>query len=250
MNMTMLRLSNVCLKNIVVSKVFLIGCMTCIVYSLLWILVVSPSSFLLVDYMEEVERLIVIFAIYASSLVLQNDITSNVTKVLFTGTLTRTQVMLSKLLTLIGLGLVFFMLAKLIYVIMYLFKFRSISVSEFWSGIGWEDAAFYVVAILWFGCLFLLLVSLLYRFQKVILYIMLFLILVQYLNAMIVAFVARGAGTLDLPTLLLVYTKLPLYLSSEIALMGPSLQNVTLLIGYGAVCFLLAVLVIRRREIK
>lgn len=118
-----IKISNASLKNILNSKLVLIGVILCIFYSLLWIQVISPQSYIYSDYIFEFNRLFYVLILYCSSLVITQDIQFNTTKILFTGIFSRKLIIVSKAISLIGLGVVFTLIAEINALLLYMFGF-------------------------------------------------------------------------------------------------------------------------------
>ncbi|WP_250672963.1 hypothetical protein LZ906_016195 (plasmid) [Paraclostridium ghonii] len=112
MNKT-LKLSWLTFKNVVLSPSSIFSIIISFGYSFLWIFIVRSKSFSVVDFTSEYFRFLYIIILYFSFKIMGEDVKNNAIKTLFTGNLTRVQVVNTKIISLVLIGVFFSILGEI-----------------------------------------------------------------------------------------------------------------------------------------
>lgn len=112
MNKT-LKLSWLTFKNVVLSPSSIFSIIIGFGYSFLWIFLVRPTSFLVVDFTSQYFRFLYIVILYFCFKIIGEDVKNNAIKTLFTGNLTRVQVVNTKIISLLLIGVFFSILGEI-----------------------------------------------------------------------------------------------------------------------------------------
>ncbi|EQB90398.1 ABC-type transport system involved in multi-copper enzyme maturation permease subunit [Clostridium punense] len=241
------KISYLNVKNIVRSKEMLIGIIAAYGYSMLWILFVHPPKYGLNEYGFEFSRFLYVIILYASVSILRNDIRWNTTKTIFTGIYSRVEIMVSKAISLILLGGVFYILAEINNVLATMVLFNKIGFSSFLTFNHLQLFISYISITLAMGSLMLLIVSLKFNDKKSILFYILFLSMVNFYTAAIVVLTTTKP---ELVETFSSYMKTPFYnvvaMSQGIITLESVVINFLWSVGFLVISFF----VISKREIK
>lgn len=112
MNKT-LKISWLTFKNVVLSPSSIFSIIISFGYSFLWIFLVRPKSYLVVDFTSEYFRFLYIVILYFCFKIIGEDVKNNAIKTLFTGNLTRVQVVNTKIISLLLIGVFFSILGEI-----------------------------------------------------------------------------------------------------------------------------------------
>lgn len=241
------KISYLNVKNIVKSKEMLIGVIAAYCYSMLWIIFVHPPKYGLNEYGFEFSRFLYVIILYASVSILRNDIRWNTTKTIFTGIYSRVEIMISKAISLILLGIVFYIFAEINNVLATVALFNKIGFSGFLTFNHLQLFISYISITLAMGSLMLLIVSLKFNDKKSILFYILFLSMVNFYTAAIVVLTTNKP---ELVETFSSYMKTPFYnvvaMSQGIITLESVVINFLWAIGF----LVLSFFVISKREIK
>lgn len=130
MNKT-LKLSWLTFKNIILSPSSIFGILISFAYSFLWIFIANPISFNILDFSSEYFRLLYIVILYFSFKIIGEDVKNNAIKTLFAGNLTRVQVVNTKIITLLLIGIFFSILGEFNNLVVALAHFNKFGISAF-----------------------------------------------------------------------------------------------------------------------
>lgn len=241
------KISYLNVKNIVKSKEMLIGVIAAYCYSMLWILFVHPPKYGLNEYGFEFSRFLYVIILYASVSILRNDIRWNTTKTIFTGIYSRIEIMVSKAISLILLGIVFYIFAEINNVLAAMILFNKIGFSSFLTFNHLRLFISYISITVAMGSLMILIVSLKFNDKKSILFYILFLSMVNFYTAAIVVLTTTKPELIETFSS---YMKTPFY---NVVAMSQGIINLeSVLINFlWAIGFLvLSFFVINKREIK
>lgn len=241
------KISYLNVKNIVKSKEMLIGIIAAYGYSMLWILFVHPSKYGLNEYGFEFSRFLYVIILYASVSILRNDIRWNTTKTIFTGIYSRVEIMVSKAISLILLGGVFYILAEINNILATMILFNKFGFSSFLNFNHLQLFISYISITFTMGSLMLLIVSLKFNDKKSILFYILFLSMVNFYTAAIVVLTTNKP---ELVETFSSYMKTPFYnvvaMSQGIINLESVVINFLWAVGFLVISFF----VISKREIK
>lgn len=241
------KISYLNVKNVVKSKEMLIGVIAAYCYSMLWILFVHPPKYGLNEYGFEFSRFLYVIILYASVSILRNDIRWNTTKTIFTGIYSRAEIMISKAISLILLGIVFYILAEINNILATVVLFNKIGFSSFSTFNHMQLFISYISITLTMGSLMLLIVSLKFNDKKSILFYILFLSMVNFYTAAIVVLTTNKP---ELVETFSSYMKTPFYnvvaMSQGIINLESVVINFLWAVGFLVISFF----VISKREIK
>lgn len=241
------KISYLNVKNVVKSKEMLIGVIAAYCYSMLWILFVHPPKYGLNEYGFEFSRFLYVIILYASVSILRNDIRWNTTKTIFTGIYSRVEIMVSKAISLILLGIVFYIFAEINNVLATVVLFNKIGFSSFLTFNHMQLFISYISITLTMGSLMLLIVSLKFNDKKSILFYILFLSMVNFYTAAIVVLTTNKP---ELVETFSSYMKTPFYnvvaMSQGIINLESVVINFLWAVGFLVISFF----VISKREIK
>lgn len=108
-----IRLTNIDFKNIIKTKGFWISVLIALFYVSIWISR-KPKSFSAENYQFEFFRVVLFILIYYSSAILSKEFKFGTAKALFTGTFTRVEILIEKLLVIMELGVFFGLFSRLL----------------------------------------------------------------------------------------------------------------------------------------
>ena len=118
-------------KNTILSKKSIMGIAISFIYSLLWIFIVHPDKFGIVNFTTEYFKLLYILIIYLSFQLVDFDVKNNILINLFTGVFSRLQIIMSKLISLIFMGIYFAFIGELNNLFVSIASPKSFGISKF-----------------------------------------------------------------------------------------------------------------------
>lgn len=234
-------------KNVIYSRNFMFCIIGAFAYSMFWFLGVHPKLYGLREYTFEFTRFLYVVMLYASTLIFQNDIKSNTVKTLFTGIYTRTEIMISKAISLILLGGVFAIIVEINNLFISLCSYKKIGIKGFLSLNHVEIFITYIGIVFSMGWLLLLIVSVMFKEKKRILAYILILATMNFFNSGIIALISRKP---EIAQKFSTYIKTPFYKASELMVGEFYMNGLLTLIVCGMIFFILSALVMNNREIR
>ncbi|WP_251861144.1 hypothetical protein [Clostridium sp. Marseille-Q2269] len=237
-------------KNIIHSKKFLFGIIAAFAYSMLWVLIglfVHPLTPRLELYASEIGRFLYLIILYVSVSMLRSDIKLNTVKTVFTGIFTRIEIMISKAISLIIWGIIFFLIIEINNVLVSCILHKGIGISGFLSFNHLQLFVTYIVITFTMGSLMLLIISLIFNDKKSILFYMVFFSMVNFYTAAIPILVKRKP---EMAEKFFIYMKTPFYNVVDLAQGNLNINTVLINILWGVIFFGFSMFIINRREIK
>ncbi|MPN32383.1 hypothetical protein SDC9_179861 [bioreactor metagenome] len=225
----------------------LIGLIAAYCYSMLWILFVHPPKYGLNEYGFEFSRFLYVIILYASVSILRNDIRWNTTKTIFTGIYSRVEIMVSKAISLILLGVVFYILAEINNILATMVLFNKIGFSGFLTFNHLQLFISYISITFTMGSLMLLIASLKFNDKKSILFYILFLSMVNFYTAAIVVLTTNKP---ELVETFSSYMKTPFYNVVAMSQGIINLESVVINFLWSVGFLVISFFVISKREIK
>jgi len=241
------KISYLNVKNIIKSKEMLIGVIAAYGYSMLRILFVHPPKYGLNEYGFEFSRFLYVIILYASVSILRNDIRWNTTKTIFTGIYSRVEIMVSKAISLILLGGVFYIFAEINNVLATMVLFNKIGFSGFLTFNHLQLFISYISITFTMGSLMLLIASLKFNDKKFILFYILFLSMVNFYTAAIVVLTTNKP---ELVETFSSYMKTPFYNVVAMSQGIIDLESVVINFLWSVGFLVISFFVISKREIK
>lgn len=243
----LLTISYLNVKNAVRSKKFLLGIVAAFAYSMLWILIVHPPKYGLDGYDFEFGRLLYLIMLYEAVSVLRNDIKFNTTKAVFTGIYSRIEIMISKGISLILFGFVFYILVEINNILASIILYKKIGIAGFLAFNHLHLLIIYVAITFTMGSLMLLIASIMFNESKSILFFIVFLSMINFYTAGITTLVMRNP---EIAPKLSVFMKTPFYNVVMLTQGEFSFQAVLINVLWAVIFFLSSTLIINIREIK
>lgn len=118
-------------KNSILSKKSMLAVAGSFMYSFLWIFLIKPEKFGIFNYTTEYFKLLYVVIVYLSFQLLEEEVKNNILVTLFTGVFTRVQIIISKFISLIFLGIYFAFIGELNNLIVCKFAENGFGISEF-----------------------------------------------------------------------------------------------------------------------
>jgi ABC-2 type transport system permease protein len=250
----LLKVSYLSVKNIVRSRESLLLLIAAFAYSIMWVILVnirSMKSFGLIDHTCEFGRFLFVAILYISASILRNDIRANATKTLFTGVFTRSQIMLSKIISLIMLSVFISIIVEINSLLVAILSPNKIGISGFLSINHLQVIITYSVVTFSMGALMIFIMSIIFSEKKSILFIILILSALNFYNA---AFVTMASREPLFAEKISIYAKTPFYIwtDSTMALTTGilNIQQLLIAVVYGVGFSVLSIFIINKREIK
>lgn len=243
----LMKISWLNVKNVIYSKEFILGMLAAFAYSLLWILFVHPTMYRLPEYDFEFGRFVYVIILYAAVSILRNDIKSNSAKTVFTGIFGRTEIMISKCIGLIMLGLIFSVLFEIDNILTACILYKKIGISGFMALNHPQLFVTYIVITLSMGSLMVLIVALMFSEKKSILFFIVIFSMVNFYSSAITTLIGvhpEAASNFS------VYMKTPFYNTIWLMQGNFGLQPILINLVWTVLLYGLAVFVINKREIK
>jgi hypothetical protein len=229
------------------SRIFLFAIACSFAYPLLWVFAV-PKKFPLGLYCCEMGRFMYVIILYAAASLLRDDIRNNTTKTVFTGIFSRTQIMISKAISLVIWGFVFALLLEINNAAVSAILHKTIGINGFLSVDHLQLFINYIVIAFSMGSLMLLIVSIAFNDNKNILFYILMLGMVNFFTSAIVTMVHRQP---EMKTKFAFYMATPFYNAVELAAGWDfNAQAILTSVLWGLAFMTIATLIINRREIK
>lgn len=247
----MLKLALFNVKNIVRSKPFKYLIIAGFLFSLMLLIAGQSRSFALETYVIYFGRFLYNVILYASLSVMRNDIIADTIKTLFTGIFSRTKIMMSKLLSLIILGIIFSLIIELDGLLLSILDWRKIGVIEFLKLPHFKIILTYVVITFSVGAFMILINSIFFNRGKNILSTILFLSVINFNNSYIVTL---AYNNIEFAEKISFYAKTPLYIWTDLLLKLNleilDINEVLMAIAYGLIFSACSILILNKREIK
>lgn len=242
----LLKLSWLNVKNKMFSKIFLFGIICAFAYPLLWVFAV-PKKYPLDLYCFEMGRFMYVIMLYVAASLLRDDIKNNTTKTVFTGIFSRTEIMISKAISLVIWGCVFAFFLEVNNIIISAILHKTIGISGFLNVNHIQLFINCIVILFSMGGLMLLIAAIAFNDSKNILFYILFLAMINFFTSAIVTMVHR---TPELKTRFMYYIATPFYNAVELSGWDFSAQAILTNVIWGLIFIIIATLIINRREIK
>ena len=241
-----IRISWINFKNILLSRGALAGIGISFIYSALWIFLVKPGAYSIINFTSEYFRYIYILILYFSFQALASDVRNNVARILFTGTMTRMQVINSKIITLMFIGIFFSIVGELNNIIVTICLNDRLSLSDFLQ----IDHLQFIVSIITLtfvmGNLCLAILSFNLKSKMVI---NISVILLGVLNFNITFLItAIEFYKIGITNALYVITKTPIYITGKV-IMKFQVFNPILYMVWGILFYLIFIFIMRKKEI-
>ncbi|KEI07188.1 membrane protein [Clostridium botulinum] len=246
----LLKLSFLNTKNVVRSKQFIAFIIAAFAYSLALFIATRSTNTKLQLYFNEFGRFLYVVILYASVSILRGDVISNTTKTIFTGIFTRKEVMLSKLISLIFLGIIFYLIVEVDALLIGLMDYKRMGLQQFLEMQHGEIMLIYIVLTFSMGTLMFLINSIIFKKGKSILFSILTLTAINFNNAIIVTSAHRSPAFAEK---IWIYAKTPFYIWTDLSLKSftevLNIEQLLMSIVYGLVFFGFAIFIISKREI-
>lgn len=242
----LLKLSWLNVKNKMFSRIFLFGIACAFAYPLLWVFAVH-RKYPLDLYCFEMGRFMYVIMLYAAVSLIRDDIKNNTTKTVFTGVFSRTEIMISKAISLIIWGCVFAFFLEVNNIIISAILHKTIGINEFLSVNHIQLFINYIVILFSMGGLMLLIAAIAFNDSKNILFYILLLGMINFFTSAVVTTVHR---TPELKTRFMYYIATPFYNTVELAGWDFDPQAILTNVLWGLVFLAIATLIINKREIK
>ncbi|WP_050608191.1 ABC transporter permease [Clostridium niameyense] len=243
----LLKISWFNVKNIINSKKFLLGVSLAFVYSLLWILLVHPSKYTLLGYSFEIGRFLYVIILYSTVSMLRDDIKSNSSKTVFSGIFSRVEIMLSKGIGLLILGVLFFLIVEINNLLAAFILYKNIGISGFLNFDHLQLFIVYVVITFCMGSIMLFIISIKFNDKKSILFYILMFSMINFYTSAIVMLVHRKPEFAERFSL---YMKTPFYSSMELTQGYFNKNSLIINIVWALIFFIASIIIMNRREIK
>jgi hypothetical protein len=247
----MFKLALLNVKNIVRSKAFIYSIIAAVAYSLLWLIVGQTRKFTLEFYSIEFGRFLYVVILYVGVSIIRNDIIFNTTKSLFTGIYTRIEIMISKLVALVILGVIFSLIVELDALLLAILDPKKIGIGAFLNLPHFQSLLTYIVITFSIGSFMFLISSMIFNGGKSILFAILFLSAINFNNAFIVTLASRD---IEFAKKISLYAKTPFYIWTDLylnlRLESLNIRGLLIAVGYGLIFSVYAIFIMNRREIK
>lgn len=240
-----LKLSWLTFKNTVISPSSILGIFISFLYSFLWIFIVQPESFLLLNFTTEYFRLLYIIILYFCFKIIREDVKNNAIKTLFTGSLTRFQIVNIKVTTLLLIGVFFSILGELNNLIVALVLNHKFGLLAFLK-INHFDFIMSIVSMTFtMGTLCLLIYSFNLKSKNISTITIIILGILNFQTALIVTSVEYNS--IEITNGLNIFMKTPIYMTTDLIL-NFHISNL-LYLTWGFLFYLIFMLIMNKREI-
>ncbi|MCD3282482.1 hypothetical protein G8V05_09635, partial [Clostridium botulinum C/D] len=244
----LLKLSFLNVKNIVHSKGFIGLIIGAVIYSLVFFIAGNSRSLRLQTYSIEFGRFLYIAILYGSVSILRGDIISNTTQAIFTGIFTRVEIMLSKLISLILLGLIFYVMVEGDALLIGILDYKKKGIDQFFKMPHFQTMLVYIVLTFSMGTFMFLINSIVLKKAKNILFSILILSAVNFNNGFIVTLAYRNPIFAEKISL---YAKTPFYIWTDLfvslSMKNVNIEQLLISIVYGLIFFGCATFIIKQR---
>lgn len=233
-------------KNLILSKKNILGIAASFLYSLLWIILIHPEKFAIVNYTTEYFRLFYILILYQSFQLLDVDVKNNIHINLFTGVFTRIQIIISKFISLLFMGIYFAFIGEINNLIVCLLAKNGFGISEFFklNHVNFVLSIIMITFTMGSLCLLILVCKLKSKTIGVICT-----LLLSVLNFGTTLIVTR-IEYLNYPatTAINIFMKTPIYITTKL-IMQVNISNCVLYLGWGVLFFCLFMVIMNKKEI-
>ncbi len=243
----LLKISWLNVKNIAYSKKFMLGISIAFIYSMMWVFLVRPSRYGLSEYAFEIGRFLYIVILYSAVSLLRNDIKFNTTKTVFTGIFSRVEMMFSKTVSLVILGILFSLIIELNNILVSCILYKKIGISGFLTFNHLELFITYSAIVLCMGSLMFLIVSIMFNESKVVLFFIIFFSMVNFYTAGITVLISRKP---EMANKFFIFMKTPFYNIVQLTQGDFNLKSVLISLVWAVLFFIPSIFIINRREIK
>ncbi|MDS0525521.1 hypothetical protein NNC19_07505 [Clostridium sp. SHJSY1] len=235
------------IRNSLKSKVFFLGILAAFIYSSLWALFVHPKMYGLLEYDFEMGRFLFLIMLYVAVSILRDDIRFNTNKAVFTGIFSRVEVMISKVMSLIIWGGIFFAIVEIDNVIIACILYKKIGINGFLALNHLELFIIYLVIMLVMGSFMMLAVSIVFKENKAILFLIVFLGMINFYTAGIVTLVNRKP---EIAASLTGYMITPFYNIGVLAQGYFNMESIIINLAWAILFIISSTIIIYRREIR
>lgn len=243
----LIKLSFSMFKNLVLSKENIIGVIISLLYSLLWIRVVHPEQYLVLNYTTEYFRLLYILIIYLSFQLLDVDVKNNIHISLFTGVFTRVQIIVSKFISLLFMGVYFALIGEFNNLMVCLLSKNKFSIESFLKINHVNFVLSVIIIVFTMGSLCLLILSCKLKSKIIITICTVFLGFLNFCTTYMV--VLYEFQNNPITPAISVYMKTPMYITTKLMLLF-NLSNSILYLGWGLLFFFLFLFIMNRKEVS
>lgn len=243
----MIKLSFAMFKNEILSKKSIMGIAISFIYSLLWIFVVNPDKFGVVNFTAEYFKLLYVLIIYLSFQLVDFDVKNNILINLFTGVFSRLQIIMSKLISLIFLGIYFAFIGELNNLFVSIASPKSFGISKFLEINHLKFILSIMLVIFTMGSLCLLILSLNLKSKTISTITTIAFGIINFFSYSVVT----GIEYLHHPITPItnIFMKTPMYNTAKL-LMEFNFSNVVLYISWGILFFFLFTVIMNKKEIS
>jgi len=243
----LLKISLINVKNIIQSKTFLLWTAAAFAYSMLWVLFVHPTHYDLTGYDFEIGRFLFVLILYTSVSIIRDDIRFNTIKTIFTGVFSRTEIMLSKVFSLVLLGMIFSIILEINNMIISCILYEKIGLTGFLTFNHLQLFSEYVVITLVMGSLMLLIISFIFNEKKLILFVIVFLSMINFYTAGITMLVQKKP---EIAHSFASYMITPFYNAVVLTNGDFNIQSVVICLAWSIFFIITSFIIVNRREIK
>lgn len=243
----MIKLSFAMFKNTILSKKSIMGIAISFIYSLLWIFIVHPDKFGIVNFTTEYFKLLYILIIYLSFQLVDFDVKNNILINLFTGVFSRLQIIMSKLISLIFMGIYFAFIGELNNLFVSIASPKSFGISKFLEINHPKFILSIILVTFTMGSLSLLILSLNLKSKVISTLATIVLGFINYSSYLIVT----SAEYLHNPVTPIIncFMKTPMYNTAKL-LLEFNCSNAIVYIGWGILFFFLFAVIMNKKEIS
>ncbi len=221
-------------KNLLLSKNNIIGVSISFLYSLLWILLIHPKQYSVLNYTIEYFRLLYILILYLSFQLLDVDVKNNIHINLFTGVFTRIEIIISKFISLIFMGIYFALIGEVNNLMVCLLAKNGFGIESFLKINHVNFLLSIIIIIFTMGSLCLLILSCKLKSTTILTICTVFLSALNFSNALLVSRIEFQHYPIT--PVINMYKITPLYLTTNL-MMQFNLSNCILYLGWGGLLF-------------
>lgn len=243
----LLKISYLNIKNLICSREFLLGIIAAFSYSMLWVLLVHPPKYELGDYAFELGRFLYVVMLYAGVSILRNDIKFNTTKNIFTGIFSRTEIMFSKIISLIMFGITFYIMVEINNLLTAFILWEKIGIVGFLTFNHLHLFISYIAIVVSMGGLMLLIESILFSEKKSVLFIILIFSMINFYTTAITTYIGSHPEAAQKFS---TYMKTPFYNTVMLMQGNFNMNSVLINILWSMIFFALSIIIVNKREIN
>lgn len=234
-------------KNILLSKENIIGVAVSFLYSFLWILVVHPKHYLVLNYTTEYLRLLYLLIIFLSFQLLDVDVKNNIHINLFTGVFTRIQISISKFISLLFMGVYFAIICEFNNLLVCLLGKNNFGIPAFLRLNHVKFILSVIIIVFTMGSLCLLILACKLKSRILVTTCTVFLGLLNFYTTFIVAHFEIQNN--PIPPGISVYMKTPMYMTTNLMVQF-NLSKSILYLGWGVLFFFLFSFIMNKKELS